>query len=156
MAGCPFHKMLRHLKVFAGLPVPVTAKWVDGRPDFRQLDEDAHIKSIRFHLCSVCGRKLGLTCYWIGGPRSVESRFFNDSPMHKVCAEESMRLCPFLNGKRQDYRGDLPTMKIHHVEDGRPAEMFLLRGLTSAMEVRAVGNDAAIYAGDSLTVVKEF
>jgi nitrous oxide reductase accessory protein NosL len=37
---CPFHKMLRHLKTFAGLPVPEAVKWIDDKPDFRQIDHE--------------------------------------------------------------------------------------------------------------------
>ena len=155
MTGCPFHKMLRHLKVFAGLPVPVTAKWVDGKPDFRQTDHDQIIRSVQFHLCAVCGEKLGLASYWIGGPLCQQNRFFADPAMHRPCAEESMRLCPFLNGKRQEYRGDLPHVGIQDATE-RPARMLLMRGLTSAMAFKAVRGEVLVYAGDRLETVAEF
>ena len=100
MSGCPYHRMLAKLRVFAGLPVPVTAKWIDGKPDFRQTDPEQMMRCVKFHLCGVCGGKLGLTCYWLGGPLCQRNRFFADAAMHRECAEESMRLCPFLNAKR--------------------------------------------------------
>ena len=155
MNDCPFHKMLRKLKVFAGLPVPVTAKWVDGKPDFRQTDHEQMIRSVEYQLCGVCGGKLGLTAFWIGGPLCQQNRFFADAAMHQPCAEESMRLCPFLNGKRQAYRGDLDHVDVQDAS-GRPARMFLMRSLTSAMKFKAVGADVLIYAGEQLTTIREF
>ena len=155
MSTCPFHKLLRGLRVFAGLPVPVTAQWIDGKPDFRQTDQVQMIRCVKFGLCGVCGGKLGLSSYWIGGPLCQRNRFFADAAMHRECAEESMRLCPFLNGLRQDYRGDLPHVAGQDAT-ARPSRMFLMRGLTAAMGWREVNGDPLIYAGDYLTTVGEF
>lgn len=155
MSDCPFHKLLRSLKVFAGLPVPVTAKWVDGKPDFRQTDHAQMIRCVDFKLCGVCGRKLALSAYWIGGSLCQQHHFFADAAMHRECAEESMRLCPFLNGRRQQYRGDLPHVATQE-SDGRPKRMFLLRGKSSAICWRSVRGDVLIYAGDRLFTVREF
>lgn len=155
MSGCPYHKMLRHLKVFAGLPVPEAVKWIDGKPDFRAVDEEKLARSIRYQLCAVCGRKLGLSCYWIGGVNCAANHFFLDYAMHKECAEESARLCPFLNGSRQHYRGELDP---HPEQDtsGRPKRNFIMRGFTAAIEVRLLGSEPALYAGRSLVIVREF
>ena len=152
---CPFHKLLRGLRIFAGLPVPITAKWIDGKPDFRQTDHEQMIRCIRFGLCGVCGGKLKLTCYWIGGPLCQRNRCFADAAMHRECAEESIRLCPFLNGKRQGYRGDLPHVAGQDAT-ARPKRMLLMRGLTAAAEWRLVNGESLIYAGDRLETVGEF
>lgn len=156
MSQCPFHRMLRKLKVFAGLPVPITAKWVDDKPDFRQTDHDQMIRCVKFHLCGVCGGKLGFTAYWIGGPQCQRNHYFADVAMHRICAEESMRLCPFLNSKRQHYRGDLLHTTLQEA-DGRPARMFLMRSATADMGWRSIGSEGSlIYAGDRLQTVGEF
>lgn len=156
MTGCPFHRFLRKLKVFAGLPVPVTAKWVDGKPDFRQTDTEQMIRCVKFGLCGVCGGKLGFTAYWIGGPQCQRNHYFADAAMHRECAEESMRLCPFLNGKRQQYRGDLPHTNLQEAS-GRPTRMFLMRTATADMGWRDLGKSGTlIYAGDRLDTVGEF
>ena len=155
MTGCPFHRLLRKLKIFAGLPVPITAKWVDDKPDFRQTDVDQMLRCVRFHLCGVCGSKLGFHAFWIGGPLCQQNRFFADAAMHRECAEESMRLCPFLNGKRQAYRGDLDHVETQDAS-GRPARMFLMRGMTSAIGWREIAGTTLIYAGDALLTVGEF
>jgi len=75
--------------------------------------------------------------------------------MHRPCAEESIRLCPFLNGLRQDYRGDLPHVGVQDATR-RPQRMLLMRSLTSAMEFRYAHGDLLIYAGDRLETVAEF
>jgi hypothetical protein len=155
MSGCPFHRMLRHLKVFAGLPVPETVKWIDGKPDFRQIDENKLDRAIKLKLCAVCGKKLGFNCYWIGGPNCKVNHFFLDSAMHRECAEESARLCPFLNGTRRHYREELTPHPMQDIS-GRPTSNFIMRGVTAAMEVRPLGKEFALYAGDHLTVIKEF
>jgi len=157
MSQCPWHRMLRKLKVFAGLPVPVTALWKDGKPDFRTTDHEQLMRSVKYKLCAVCGAKLGLTCYWIGGPLCVQNHYFTDPGMHLECAKESIRLCPFLNGKRTTYRGDDLSSQSAHDTSKRPDRMFLMRGLTSVMEWRSLGGDSiGIYAGDNLTTLEEF
>lgn len=156
--SCPFHRMLRHLKVFAGFPVPDSVQWINGKPDFRQIDTAKIIRAVRYRLCAVCGKKLGLTCYWVGGPLCQTNHYFNDPAMHQECAEESIRLCPFLIGKRDHYRGDLPDSGLLHKEDGRPERMFLMRSVTKEMEFRlmSAAMGSAIYAGDHLTTIREF
>src|SRR5271170_1064489 len=106
MSKCPIARAISRLKQFAGMPVPAIVKWVNGKPDFRQIDPDAYLRSYRYKLCAVCGTKLGLSCYWVGGPGCVESHYFADGPMHEQCAELSVRLCPFLNGTKPTFRGD--------------------------------------------------
>ena len=156
--SCPFHRMLRHLKVFAGLPVPEMVEWVDGKPDFRRIDRAKLIKAVNYRLCGICGRRLGLTCYWVGGPLCQRNHYFTDPGMHRECAEESIRLCPFLGGKRVDYRGDLPESGVQPSQEGRPKRMFLMRSVTADMDFRMLSSEmgAAIYAGDHLTTVSEF
>jgi hypothetical protein len=146
---------LAHLDTFAGMPVPFIVEYVDGKPDFRKTDLDKLKRCIQFHLCGVCGKKLTLSCYWIGGPGSLISHYFTDHAMHLECAQWASKLCPFLSGRRWHYRGDLPTSNLHD-NSGRPKRNFIMRGFTSAISLRPVGNDAALWAGKSLTVVEEF
>jgi hypothetical protein len=154
---CPIQRAIARLKKFAGMPVPAGVKWINGKPDFRQVDEKQYVHHFRYKLCSVCGTKLSLSCYWIGGDRSRESHYFADGAMHRECAELSIGLCPFLNRTRPTYRGDdLKPMKAQVAED-RPEKMYLMRGMTSAIEWHRLGAESlALWAGKQLTVVKEF
>lgn len=154
MATCPIHAILSKLRTFAGLPVPYTVKWIDGKPDFRQTDLGVLEDAATNRLCGVCGDPLGEKCYWIGGSRSYKSGYFTDLPMHQVCAEESIRLCPFLNGTRQDYRGHLKALP-QMIVDGRPKRMLLMRGRTKNLQLTTLDGYIALHAGH-LQIVREF
>jgi hypothetical protein len=41
---------ISRLKRFAGMPVPATVRWVNGKPDFRQIDEAQYIRAYRHGL----------------------------------------------------------------------------------------------------------
>jgi hypothetical protein len=154
---CPIQRAIDRLKRFAGMPVPSIVRWIDDKPDFRQIDHDKYLRYYKYGLCSICGTKLTLACYWIGGPGCVEAHYFVDGPMHKQCAELSMDLCPFLNKTKLTYRGD--DIKMMPVQDAssRPDKMYLMRGLTSAIEIHKLGPDSvALWAGKQLTMVREF
>jgi hypothetical protein len=139
------------------MPVPAIVKWVSGKPDFRQIDEAQYIQHYRYGLCAICGTKLGLSCYWIGGGNTGASHYFTDGPMHKECAELSIRLCPFLNSTKQTYRGDDLKGIPEQNAVSRPDRMFLWRGITSEIAMRRLGPESiALYAGKQLTAVKEF
>lgn len=155
---CPFHKILRKLRVFAGLPVPMLVKWIDGKPDFRQIDPAGFIKAVIEHRCGVCGDKLGDFAWFVGGEKCLENRMFTDAGMHKTCAEESIRLCPFLNGTRPTYRGDVPNSGLIDPASGRPERMFLMRAPSNHVRFVKREDDAivAIYAGERLTALREF
>jgi hypothetical protein len=116
-----------------------------------------YLRHYQHKLCAVCGSKLALSCYWIGGGLCKESHYFSDGPMHKECAELSISLCPFLNNVRPTYRGDdIQAMSVQEA-DARPKQMYLMRGLTSAIEMRRLASESvALWAGKELTVVAEF
>lgn len=155
MSKCPITKALNQLKRFAGLPVPEIVEWVNGKPDFRLVDPKKWLFHYQHKLCAICGKKLSLSCYWVGGALSKNNHYFTDGPMHELCAKESIKLCPFLNGTRLDYRGDLPHDEIQ-VVDGRPEKMYLLRGYTSAITIKVIGTSPLLWAGKELAVVREF
>jgi hypothetical protein len=138
------------------MPVPEIVKWIDGKPDFRQVDEGKWLRYFRHKLCSICGTKLSLSCYWIGGRLCVDSHCFVDGPMHRECAELSMDACPFLNATKPTYRGELATMPVQDAV-ARPDKMYLMRGVTSAIEIRQLGPESiALWAGKQLSVIREF
>ena len=90
---------LAHLPVHRGLPVPFTAMWVNGEPDFRVVDFPKRLSCVNERLCAICGRTLGEYAWFIGGPKSLEvSHLFMDPPQHEHCARFAIATCPFLNG----------------------------------------------------------
>jgi hypothetical protein len=139
------------------MPVPAVVRWIGGKPDFRQMDERKYIHHYKHRLCAVCGTKLGLSCYWVAGGKSRESHYFTDGPMHLECAELSIRSCPFLNNTKPSFRGDdLKAMPGQNAES-RPEHMYLMRGITSAMELHELGpSTVALWAGKQLAAIREF
>jgi hypothetical protein len=160
MSICPVKrvfKFLNHLATFAGFPVPPGIKWIDGKPDFRQIDEERWIEAAQKKLCGVCGKRLGEYAWYIGGEGCYQAKLFLDLPMHRPCAEASMELCPFLNGTKTTYRGELNR---HPNQDAtkRPEKLFLMRGLTVRLELgRIKGQEhLLLHAGQGLMKVRTF
>jgi hypothetical protein len=154
MPGCPVTRALRHLKRFAGFPVPYSTLWRNDKPDFRDADPRRWLECVQSKLCAICGRKLGETAYYIGGPLAAENFLFLDPAMHEVCARESMKVCPFLNGTRPHYRGtDIEAPALMDVS-GRPEKMFLLKGKTKAVRLIRIKDQPLIYAGYLEAVVQ--
>src|SRR5258708_24924075 len=60
-------EFLAHLKTYGGYPIPFTQLSAYGKPDFRAADMEHCARSLRDKLCSICGRRLGEYCYFIGG-----------------------------------------------------------------------------------------
>lgn len=119
-----------HLPCHGGLPVPYFIAWANGVPEFRVIDGAVVIKCVQKSLCGICGRRLGEYAYVIGGPRSRESHFYSDPPMHKKCAEWATEVCPFLRGEITEY-ADRPVASISKVNElmarELPKQMFMLR-----------------------------
>jgi hypothetical protein len=138
-------KFLSHLPVFHGMPVPFTFAWHEGVPDFKVLDLAKVAVCLQNHLCGTCGRKLGVYCYFIGGPASRQNRLFTDPPMHRACAQFSTQVCPFLNGSVQQHSSATPSMPVRiaeHMVHERPSEIFILRGETKRVRLtRMMGRD---------------
>lgn len=77
-------------------PIPYFVKWIDGKPDFRVLDEEKFIHCIASKLCSICGMQLGRFKSFVGGPMNVLQRISGEPPMHRDCAQFAVKACPFL------------------------------------------------------------
>src|SRR5258708_16723809 len=93
-------EFLAHLKTHGGYPVPFTQLWAYGKPDFRAVDMEHCARCLRDKLCSICGRRLGEYCYFIGGPTSKKKRPFLDPTVHTQYARVSPPPRPRLNGPK--------------------------------------------------------
>ena len=141
-------EFLLHLPTYNGYPVPFMVFWNGVTPDFRVTDMAKWTEVVGKRLCAICGKPLGYFCWFIGGPACREHRLFFDPPMHEACADFSAKSCPFLNGKREEYRplesGPLPGVQIRVVEvmsKERPKQMFLLRARTQGYRGVRNGED---------------
>jgi hypothetical protein len=103
-------------------PVPFFVAWIDGKPDFRIADEEKRIRCIKEKLCWICGEKLGRYQVFVIGPMCAINRISAEPPMHRDCAEYSVRVCPFLlnpNQKRNPKKVD--------AELGEPPGIAIMR-----------------------------
>lgn len=99
-------KFLSHLKVDdRGYPIPFFVGYVDGKPEFRLLDAKKQLLCFDKNLCGVCGLKLHKDGgFFISGPMGVRNRIATDPPLHRDCAEYSMKFCPHLYFEKADRR----------------------------------------------------
>jgi hypothetical protein len=79
-----------------GYPVPWFVKWIEGKPEFRVMDEDKFYRALVERLCWVCGDPLGVWLAFVLGPMCGISRSTAEPPLHAECARWSIRNCPFL------------------------------------------------------------
>ncbi len=89
-----------------GYPVPWFVAWVDGKPEFRAMDQRKYVRAIREKLCWVCGGKLGVWVAFTAGPMCGINRTSSEPPSHLECARWSSRNCPFLNNPHMVRRED--------------------------------------------------
>lgn len=89
-----------------GFPVPWFVQWIEGKPEFRVMDQTKYIRAIRESLCWVCGDKLGKTKAFVAGPMCGINRTSSEPPSHMACAIWSAKNCPFLSNPRMVRRED--------------------------------------------------
>lgn len=80
-----------------GYPVPFFVGYDDrGLPDFRMMDARKLRRAVVDRLCWICGEPLGRYLAFAIGPMCALNRNNAEPPMHKECAEFSVKTCPFL------------------------------------------------------------
>lgn len=124
-----------------GYPIPFTTAVIDGKPDFRVLDEARRQECMTARLCGLCGEKLGYWIAFVGGPRSVDSRAFNDPAMHEECARYALAVCPFLVRDTGRYSGPragdaekgIADSGTHQTERPEKIALYVTRGYEPAV-----------------------
>lgn len=90
-------------------PVSKFVQWIDGKADFRVMDGQFRARAIKFHLCWVCGGKLGGLSTYVVGPMCAVNRVSTEPPSHQGCGEFSATHCPFMRQPDRTRReGRLP------------------------------------------------
>jgi hypothetical protein len=84
-----------------GYPIPFFVAQVNGKPDFRIADNDKRVRCVQERLCWICGERLGRYLVFVIGPMCAINRISAEPPMHRDCAEYSVRVCPFLLNPNQ-------------------------------------------------------
>ena len=101
-----------------GYPVPWFVKWIDGKPEFRIMDEDKWIRAVKQRLCWVCGQRLGVNLCFVLGPMCGVTRTTSEPPCHRDCAQWSARNCPFLAMPKMIRREDEEFLAKHPTSTG--------------------------------------
>jgi hypothetical protein len=94
-----------------GYPVPKFVLYVNGKPDFRIMDQRHWVNCVNNRMCWVCGGILGRYFTFVLGPMCIINRTTSEPPCHLECTEYSVVVCPFLA---------IPNMR--RIEAGMPAE----------------------------------
>lgn len=130
-----------------GFPVTFVTKYSDslGRYDFREVDWLKVRGCAAKHLCVICGEKFAPRehRWFIGGERSSASLCFVDGWMHEECARYSAFICPYINGSRRTYRGEIPgtvaapdVTQMFLLESAKAEYGFLVAGGTKTFVFR--------------------
>lgn len=94
-----------------GYPVPWFVDWIDGKPEFRAMDQRKWARAIKEKLCWVCGKRLGASLWFVIGPMCLINRTTGEPPCHRECAQWSAKSCPFLtrpHAKRREMEAAKP------------------------------------------------
>lgn len=88
----------------AGYPVPWFVEYVDGKPDFRIMNEHHFVAAVKEKLCWICGEKMGAFKAFVIGPMCAVNRVSSEPPSHTDCAIFAAKMCPFLANPKQKRR----------------------------------------------------
>jgi hypothetical protein len=130
-----------------GYPIPFfAARDGSGAPDFRIMDNEKWVRATRLRCCGICGEHLGSRVAFVGGPLSMQSRFFRDLPMHRDCAVYAVRVCPFIAAPSFGYAKAVPQGAdvSANVSDERPERFGL--AITKGFAVRRLNGELVIQA----------
>lgn len=82
-------------------PIPFFVSIVEGKADFRVADAQKALICLKEKRCWICGQPLGRYLAFVIGPMCAINRVSAEPPMHRDCAEYSVRVCPFLLNPNQ-------------------------------------------------------
>lgn len=109
-------------------PVPWFVAWIDGKPVFKAADGAKLATAIKFRRCWICGQPLGKWLAFVVGPMCTVNRVSAEPPMHKDCANYSVRVCPFLlNPKQKRNPKEIRSEEDPNLQMSKPGGIMLER-----------------------------
>jgi hypothetical protein len=129
----PIPANLQHLKLDSrGYPIPFFVPIIDGAPNFKLLDERKQLECIEKRLCPICGKKLFKDySYVITGPLGYNNKVVTDPPMHRECAEFSLKACPHMYFEKAERKKmsqeEAIQARKQHLALEKSTELFLIR-----------------------------
>ncbi len=138
-----------------GYPVPFFVASIDGKPDFRIADDQKRVRCVQERLCWICGDKLGRYLGFVIGPMCAINRISAEPPMHRECAEYSVRVCPFLlnpNQKRNPRPVNAETVEPAGIMIARNPGCMVLWITTGYSLVRDAGGGTLFQVGNPISL----
>lgn len=135
-----------------GYPIPKFAHIdSEGKPHFDICADDIHVRLVIPGMCFICGQPLGRHRFFIGGPISAKSHYFNDGPSHRECAIFSLKACPFLANRNfthmtENTKKHIPKKINTAVSTERPPATALIE--CRYYRVTSVSGNIVIEAGE--------
>lgn len=119
---------LSHLKLDPrGYPIPYFVPIENGVPNFRLIDWEKVSECVERNRCEVCGKKLYKDySYIIQGPVGMANQVSTDGPMHRVCAEFALKVCPHLFYQKSERKEIHPGVQPHIMLD-KPEQLMLVK-----------------------------
>jgi hypothetical protein len=133
-----------------GYPVPhgVWRNPETGEHDFRILDQQLRLQSLKEKRCGVSGKLLREGEYWfIGGPTSVAGRLFIDGPMLFEVAEFSLMTCPHLALSASQYRRSGVEDRFHPAGTNLDKPPILMLGMSRSYQLEESEDFVYVRAG---------
>lgn len=129
---------LSHLPVDQrGYPIPFFVAYTEpGKPDFRLLDAKKQFLCLNQNLCGICGKKIEgvnkkkAAAFVIGGPLTAMNKVCSDPPMHRQCAEYSLKTCPHLfykDASRRESNMNDAAQENKFLVKTKPNQVLLIR-----------------------------
>jgi len=121
---------LKHLPVYRGYPVPYfVPKDENGVYQLKYASAEKMNSCLTYHKCCVCFKPLNKGDYWfISGPMGLQSQTDSHPPMHKCCAEYSLKVCPHLFFEKTHRTSDESFAQSFQITQ-KPKEFFLVKAM---------------------------
>lgn len=120
---------LKHLPVYRGYPIPYfVPKDENGIYQLKYADAYKMDSCIKYHKCCICFRPLTQGEYFfISGPMGFKTQTDSHPPMHRQCAEYSLRICPHLYFEKTHRTTDEAEAKVEWQVREKPKEFYLVQ-----------------------------
>jgi hypothetical protein len=129
----------------------------DGSADFVAVQALRVRRCLTKKLCGICGRKLGVTSAFVGGPISAATHAYSNPPFHPECARAAMRLCPYiLIGRHKRAQGDRAAHAATPagMELAKPEHYIMGLAATSQTKFRVIMDTPTFVAGPWQDTIK--
>jgi hypothetical protein len=141
-----------------GFPVPWFASQINGEWNLVAIDPRKIVEALSKKLCWVCGGPLGRYMAFVIGPMCTVNRVSAEPPVHRECAEYTVRACPFLANPRMR-RNEVEAATLGSGPETTPGIMLQHNPgaqaiwITKSAKVERHGNGVLFFLGEPTEVL---